>query len=44
MAYFLGTIKQSKIIIYAWVNDDSTKRADDNKADTHYIFQKMLKN
>lgn len=32
----------SKIIIYAWVNDDATKRAYDSKHDAYSVFQKML--
>lgn len=34
----------SKILIYAWVNDESTKRAYDSKQDAYTIFRKMLKN
>ncbi|MFN2411301.1 MAG: type II toxin-antitoxin system YhaV family toxin [Halomonas sp.] len=34
----------SKILIYAWVNDESTKRACDSKQDAYAIFRKMLKN
>nr|WP_298057376.1 type II toxin-antitoxin system YhaV family toxin [uncultured Halomonas sp.] len=34
----------SKIIIYAWVNDDATKRAYDSKHDAYAVFQKMLSN
>lgn len=33
-----------KIIIYAWVNDDSTKRAYDKKSDAYTVFKKMLRN
>ena len=33
-----------KIIIYAWVNDDSTKRAYGSKTDAYAVFKKMLKN
>jgi toxin YhaV len=33
----------SKIIIYAWVNDDDTKRAYESKADAYRVFSKMLK-
>ena len=33
----------SKIIIYAWVNDESTKRAYESKQDAYTVFQKMLK-
>ncbi len=34
---------ESKIIVYAWVNDESTKRAYDSKTDAYRIFEKMLK-
>jgi toxin YhaV len=34
---------KSKLIIYAWVNDEDTKRAYGNKADAYNIFKKMLK-
>ena len=36
--------QESKIIIYAWVNDDSTKRAYDSKTDAYLVFKKMLQN
>jgi toxin YhaV len=32
----------SKIIIYAWVNDDKTKRAYGSKTDAYAVFGKML--
>lgn len=35
---------EKKIIIYAWVNDDSTKRAYDSKTDAYAVFKKMLLN
>lgn len=35
---------EKKIIIYAWVNDDSTKRAYDKKNDAYAVFKKMLAN
>jgi toxin YhaV len=35
---------KSKIIVYAWVNDEKTKRAYGNKSDAYAIFKKMLKN
>jgi toxin YhaV len=35
---------EKKIIIYAWVNDDSTKRAYDKKTDAYAVFRKMLIN
>ena len=33
---------ESKIIIYAWVNDDKTKRAYGSKSDAYHVFEKML--
>ncbi|MDR5900249.1 type II toxin-antitoxin system YhaV family toxin [Halomonas vilamensis] len=33
----------SKILIYAWANDESTKRAYDSKQDAYATFRKMLK-
>lgn len=35
--------QKSKVIIYAWVNDDNTKRAYDSKCDAYLVFTKMLK-
>lgn len=35
--------QKSKVIIYAWVNDDNTKRAYDSKWDAYLVFTKMLK-
>jgi toxin YhaV len=35
---------ESKIIVYAWVNDENTKRAYDSKNDAYEIFKKMIKN
>lgn len=32
----------SKVIVYAWVNDDDTKRAYDNSDDAYRVFRKML--
>jgi len=34
--------QESKIIIYAWVNDTSSKRAYDSSADAYKVFRKML--
>jgi toxin YhaV len=34
--------QESKIIIYAWVNDERTKRAYDSKTDAYAVFAKML--
>lgn len=36
--------KESKIIVYAWVNNEDTKRAYDSKADAYKVFKKMLEN
>lgn len=33
---------EKKIIIYAWVNDDNSKRAYDKKTDAYAVFKKML--
>jgi len=33
---------ESKIIVYAWVNNESTKRAYDSKTDAYRVFEKML--
>jgi toxin YhaV len=33
---------ESKIIVYAWVNDENTKRAYNSKADAYHVFKKML--
>jgi toxin YhaV len=30
------------VIVYAWVNDDSTKRAYERKSDAYAVFAKML--
>jgi toxin YhaV len=35
--------QESKIIIYAWVNDEDTKRANENDDDAYRVFTKMLK-
>ena len=34
--------QRSKIIVYAWINDDKSKRAYGSKTDAYRIFQKML--
>lgn len=36
--------KESKIIVYGWVNDESTKRAYESKNDAYATFKKMLTN
>jgi toxin YhaV len=33
---------ESKIIVYAWVNDEDTKRAYGSGSDAYRVFQKML--
>ena len=35
---------QAKIIVYAWVNDEHTKRAYGSKSDAYAVFEKMLSN
>ncbi len=35
--------EKAKVIIYAWVNDDNTKRAYGSKNDAYRVFEKMLK-
>jgi toxin YhaV len=35
---------ESKMIVFAWVNDEQSKRAYDSKTDAYRIFQKMLEN
>lgn len=32
----------SKVIVYAWVNDEDTKRAYENSDDAYHVFRKML--
>ena len=34
--------QSSKIIVYAWINDDKSKRAYGSKTDAYRVFQKML--
>lgn len=34
--------QDSKIIVYAWVNDEDTKRAYDSESDAYRVFSKML--
>lgn len=34
----------SKVIVYAWVNDDKTKRAYESSNDAYAVFRKMLEN
>lgn len=33
---------KNKIIVYAWVNDEETKRAYNNKLDAYLVFKKIL--
>ena len=35
---------QQKIIVYAWVNDEKSKRAYESKTDAYRVFKKMLEN
>jgi toxin YhaV len=35
--------QESKIIIYAWVNDDHTKRAYGSSTDAYRVFRRMIK-
>ena len=41
---FLRYHQESKIIVYAWVNDEDTKRAYGSDTDAYHVFQRMLKN
>ena len=41
---FLRYHQESKIIVYAWVNDENTKRAYGSDTDAYHVFQRMLKN
>jgi toxin YhaV len=34
--------QESKIIVFAWVNDENSKRAYDSNTDAYRVFQKML--
>ncbi len=34
---------QSKVIVYAWVNDENTERAYESGDDAHLVFRKMVK-
>jgi toxin YhaV len=34
--------QESKIIVFAWVNDDATKRAYESKTDAYSVFRAML--
>ena len=34
---------ESKVIVYAWVNDEKNKRAYGDKTDAYKVFEKMLK-
>ena len=35
---------EQKVIVYAWVNDEKTKRAYESRKDAYKVFEKMLKN
>ncbi len=34
--------QENRIIVYAWVNDEDTKRAYDSNTDAYLVFKKML--
>ena len=34
---------ESKVIVYAWVNDETNKRAYGSKTDAYKVFEKMVK-
>jgi toxin YhaV len=34
--------REARIIVYAWVNDETSKRAYDSKTDAYRVFKKML--
>lgn len=36
--------KESRVIVFGWINDESTKRAYDSKNDAYTVFKKMLAN
>ncbi|BDA70554.1 hypothetical protein CAL7716_047200 [Calothrix sp. PCC 7716] len=36
--------QESKIIVFAWVNDEDSKRAYGSKTDAYQVFKKMLEN
>lgn len=36
--------QEGKIIVFAWVNDDRSKRAYESKTDAYRVFKKMLEN
>jgi len=35
---------EQKVIVYAWVNDEKTKRAYESRKDAYKVFEKMLNN
>lgn len=35
--------RDSRIIVYAWVNDEDTKRAYESATDAYHVFRRMLK-
>lgn len=40
---FLRYHRDSRIIVYAWVNDEDTKRAYESSTDAYQVFSRMLK-
>ncbi len=41
---FFRFSEREKVIIFAWMNDEDTKRAYDSKTDAYRVFRKMLQN
>ena len=41
---FLDITFESKIIVFAWVNDEDSKRVHGIKTDAYRVFKKMLEN
>ncbi len=41
---FLRYHLEQKVIVYAWVNDEKTKRAFESRKDAYKVFEKMLNN
>jgi toxin YhaV len=40
--FFFRFDSKSRIIIFAWVNDESTLRSSDSKHDPYAVFQRMF--
>lgn len=39
---FFRFSEKDKVIVYAWMNDENTKRAYDSKSDAYRVFKRML--